>query len=152
MRDIRDDLRQRIQLLKQERDDLQQQLLAKLAELDEYEGQLSGLLALEEKRAARTAEIVPTLPDVEFIDPRVPAEEESEEEAVETGSDEDFEAAILDALKESKPLEHGEIKKRLEENWTMEKGSLGRAIQGQLLSLKQRGAVEYLGDRRWRRL
>jgi uncharacterized protein involved in exopolysaccharide biosynthesis len=152
MRDIRDDLRQRIQLLKQERDDLQRQLQAKLAELDEYEGQLSGLLALEEKRAARTTDSVPTVPDVEFIAPRVPAEGESEEEAVESGSDEEFAAAVLETLKESKPLEHGEIKKRLEDNWTMEKGSLGRAIQGQLLSLKQRGAVEYLGDRRWRRI
>jgi hypothetical protein len=147
MRDIRDDLRQRIELLRQERDDLQRQLQAKLSELDDYETQLSGLLAIEEKRAARV-EVEADIVSAEFTAPAAGDGDSTEE--VETGSDADFEAAILDALKDA-PLEHGEIKKRLEENWTVE-GSIGRTIQGQLLSLKQRGEVEYLGRSRWRRV
>jgi hypothetical protein len=83
MRDIRDDLRQRVQLLKDERDELQKQLTEKLAELDAYEAQLSALLAFEEKRAmgaARQGQLDLT-----------PAQEEAQED--EETTDQEDEAA-----------------------------------------------------------
>lgn len=143
MRDIRDDLRQRVQLLKDERDELQKQLTEKLAELDAYEAQLSALLAFEEKRAmgaARQGQLDLT-----------PAQEEAQED--EETTDQDFEAAILTIMGNYQEWSHSEIKAQMEkEEWTMEEGSIGRAIQGQLLSMKQRGLIEYAGDRKWRRL
>jgi len=139
MRDIRDDLRQRVQLLKDERDELQKQLTEKLAELDAYEAQLSSLLAFEEKRANGPA-----------------AQGQLELTAaakVEEHTDEDFEAAILSIMGNYQSWTHADIKSQMEQDeWTLEKGSLGRAIQGQLLSMKQRGLIEFMGDRKWRRL
>jgi chromosome segregation ATPase len=139
MRDIRDDLRQRVQLLKDERDELQKQLKEKLAELDAYEAQLSSLLAYEEKRAVGAGgqgqlELTPI-------------------EKADEVTDEDFEAAILSVMGNYQSWTHADIKAQMErEDWTLEKGSLGRAIQGQLLSMKQRGLIEFMGDRKWRRL
>jgi predicted nuclease with TOPRIM domain len=139
MRDIRDDLRQRVQFLKDERDALQKQLTEKLAELDAYEAQLSSLLAFEEKRANGAA----------AQGQRDLAESgEAAEESVEG-----FEEAILAIMGNYQPWTHSDIKLHLQqEQWSAEKGSLGRLIQGQLLSMKQRGLIEFLGDRKWRRL
>jgi hypothetical protein len=142
MRDIRDDLRQRVQLLKDERDELQKQLTEKLAELDAYEAQLSALLAFEEKRAVGAA-----------IQGQLGLTPDREEAKAEEASDQDFEAAILAIMGNYQEWTHSDIKAQMEqEEWTMEKGSIGRAIQGQLLSMKQRGLIEYVGDRKWRRL
>jgi hypothetical protein len=136
MRDIRDDLRQRVQLLKDERDALQKQLTEKLAELDAYEAQLSSLLAFEEKRAVGAG-----------------GQGQLELAPADEITNKDFEAALLSIMGNYQSWTHADIKSKMEaEDWTLEKGSLGRAIQGQLLSMKQRGLIEFLGDRKWRRL
>jgi hypothetical protein len=138
MRDIRDDLRQRVQLLKDERDELQKQLTGKLAELDAYEAQLSSLLAFEEKRAVGAGG---------------QGQLELTTEKVVEITDKDFEAALLSVMANYQPWTHADIKAKMEaEDWILIKGSLGRAIQGQLLSMKQRGLIEFMGDRKWRRL
>lgn len=139
MRDIRQDLRQRLGSLREERDRLQAQLKAKLVEIDEYEEQLSSLLALEEKRAGADP---PPTPNSDR--PSNQGEEEVEEV--------DFEADVLSIIADGRDWEHAKIKEAMEaRGWSIEKGSLGRAIHGTLLSLMQnKGLVESRGKGIWR--
>jgi hypothetical protein len=167
MRDIRDDLKQRVQLLRLERDQMQAALKAKLAELDAYEAQLSGLLALEEKRVQATASNGPPMPLLDNPPPEpnwsstwvttlgagASTATAAPEDETEDATDDEFEAEILKIIADGQPWAHAAIKHSMEKSgWVLEKGSLGRALQGQLLSLKQRGAVEYLQNSTWRKL
>jgi hypothetical protein len=138
MRDIREDLRQRLASLRQERDAIQAQLKAKMLEIDEYEEHLDGLLALEEKRANPSG-IGPPKPQA---DPS-PTELSNE-----------FDQDILTILSGGRELTHGEIKAEMEaKNWEASEGkSLGRQIQGTLVSLmKNRQLIEPAGFGKWRR-
>ena len=143
MRDIRDDLRERLALLHQQRDDLQAQLKEKLAQIDTYEQQLTTLLAMEEARAAPA-----TVTQTKAADS---SSEEPEESAEAINAR--FEANILEILGDGKERGHGDIKGAMEANgWYAEKkGALGRQIHGVLLTLKNRGAVDYLGGSVWRK-
>jgi hypothetical protein len=148
MRDIRDDLKERLSLLRAERDALQAQLKSKLAEIDVYEQQLTTLLALEEARAGPPSQAPPSVavpPAAELA--------ETETEALGEGSDEEFEADIMKILSDGKAREHPVIRAEMEDmGWKSTKpGTLGRQIQGVLLTLKNRGALEYVGDRVWRK-
>lgn len=145
MRDIRDDLKERLALLRAERDALQAQLKSKLAEIDAYEGQLTGLLRLEEARAADAAAVAPSPADTDEPDvdpPQSPAE-----------IDAMFEADILKILADGQPREHSEIRTEMEEKgWSSDKkGTLGRQIQGVLLTLKNRGLLDYAGGSIWQK-
>jgi hypothetical protein len=146
MRDIRDDLKERLALLRAERDALQAQLESKLAEIDAYEGQLTGLLTLEEARAASAAavDVSPTATDA-------PAEAEPAKTPEEINAQ--FEADILKILDDGLPREHSEIRAGMEEEgWvSRKKGGLGRQIQGVLLTLKNRRLVNYAGDSIWQK-
>jgi hypothetical protein len=65
----------------------------------------------------------------------------------------EFEADILKILDDGKDRIHTEIRERMEQiGWKAEKpGTLGRQIQGVLLTLKNRGAVDYVGERIWKK-
>lgn len=141
MRDIRDDLKERLSLLRAERDALQAQLKSKLAEIDVYEQQLTTLLALEEARADPLGSAASSGTDA------------AESEEIQEGSDGEFEADILKILSDGKAREHAEIKAEMGDmGWKSTKpGTLGRQIQGVLLTLKNRGALEYVGHRIWRK-
>jgi hypothetical protein len=139
MRDIRQDLRQRLASLREERDAIQAQLKAKLLEIDQYEEHLDGLLALEEKRANPSGVGPPSRPSA---DPS-PTELNNE-----------FDQDILTILSGGRELSHSEIKAEMEaRNWEAPEGkSLGRQIQGTLVSLmRNRQLVEPAGDGKWRR-
>jgi hypothetical protein len=139
MRDIREDLRQRLASLREERDAIQAQLKAKMLEIDQYEEYLDGLLALEEKRANPSGVGPPARPRV---DPS-PSELSSE-----------FDKDILSILSPGKELTHSEIKAEMEaKNWEAAEGkSLGRQIQGTLVSLmKNQQLIETTGTGKWRR-
>ncbi|RTL73544.1 MAG: hypothetical protein EKK36_14400 [Bradyrhizobiaceae bacterium] len=146
MRDIRDDLKQRVALLQAERDELQRQLKEKLAELDEYEEQLSALLALEERRASKKAE-VPEVP----APLTAPIQNNRTEDASADVQTKNFERSILEIMGNDEDWTHAEIKEQITKQGWSAKGSLGRAIQGQLLSMKQRGLIDFVGDKKWRK-
>jgi hypothetical protein len=138
MRDIRDDLRQRLASLRAERDAIQAQLKAKLLEIDEYEEHLDGLLALEEKRANPSG-----------IGPPKPQADPSPTEL-----NNEFDQDILNILSGGKELSHSEIKAEMQaREWVPADGkSLGRQIQGTLISLmKNQELIEPTGDGKWRR-
>lgn len=136
MRDIRDDLRQRLVALRKEREALQAQLKAKLAEIDQYEEQLDALLALEEKRAGG-----------ESHDSRPPKSEKTAAEI-----DAEFRTDILEILSDGQDWDHGDIKKAMEaKDWTSD-ASLGRQIQGALLNMsRNEGLIVSLGNSKWRK-
>lgn len=132
MRDIRNDLRERLEALRTERDELQAQLTAKLKEIDNYEKNISALLALEERRGDGNGMKKTTGPFKK-------AEMRS-----------DFEGAILRLLSDRIIWEHATIRETLEEDgWRAKRGSLGRVLQGILLGLLSRKLVEQPEPRKW---
>jgi hypothetical protein len=142
MRDIRDDLRQRVAALRKERDELQTQLKAKLLEIDEYERHLDSLLAFEEKRAGAHV----TQPKAQQDELTLPA-------GAGEATYSDFEGAVLDILGDGQVWQHGDIKAALEKRgWKAVKGSLGRKLQGVLIGMmKNKGLIEFAGNAGWRR-
>jgi predicted nuclease with TOPRIM domain len=141
MRDIRDDLRERLKALRQERDALQTQLAAKLAEIDEYEKQVSALLALEDRRQESRQESNGFAPSAKTAVAPKTAEMRNE-----------FERAILDLMGNDKVWDHSDLRHRLEsEGWKTSSGSLGRVLHGVLLSLRSRELIVHTGDfGKWR--
>jgi hypothetical protein len=151
LRDIRDDLRQRLASIEPERQRLKELLRTKLAGLDEYEAQLTGLLAIEEKRA--NGSTTPT--DAAASPPPMPQEERDEEaqEEVEEVGDEEFEADLLKILDDGKTWEHARIKEAMEAiGWKANEGSLGRQIHGTLMAMRHRDLVALVGKGVWQKL
>jgi hypothetical protein len=148
LRDITNDLRERLAMAQEMRAKLQKEL----ASLDTYEAQLTGLLAIEEKNlkdgtiSAATVDLAVSA----AIDAAV--EQEQDPEIVEVG-DEEFEADLLKILSDGMNWEHARIKEAMETmTWRPNQGSsLGRQIHGTLLSMRHRNLVELVGKGVWRK-
>jgi hypothetical protein len=138
MRDIREDLVERLRSLEKEREAIKARVKAELHQLDLYEEQLKGLLALEVARA-EASDLAETA-------------EESAERSEEVHAE--FEADLLKILNDGKDHQHTSIRKAMEElGWhAKDGGKLGRQIHGVLLTLKNRKVVDYLGGSTWRKI
>lgn len=141
MRDIREDLRQRLVALRGERSVIEADFKKAVANLSEQEEACARLLDLEERRLGHlSTENVATRP---------------KEEKTSAELDAEFESDILEILGDGRPRPHGEIKAAMEaKGWepSDEKTSLGRQIQGTLLSLsRNRGLIQFMGDSVWRK-
>jgi hypothetical protein len=141
MRDIRDDLRERLDGLRQERDRLQVALQAKLKEIAAYEEQLNTLLEMEEKRvAAATPSFDFDIP-VAITPPDISASPKDKLESV-----------ILVLLDGGVILPHADIKDRLEEaGFAHGHRHFGRMLQGTLMSMRSRELIDLVPRGKWRR-
>lgn len=150
MRDIRRDLRQRLDSLRKERDGLQAQLDAKLVEIDGYEQHLAGLLDMEEKRLRGKKTQGKKPKENEKVEKNAKTQKANPEDQAAIAA---FEADILRIIDDGEPWPHAKIKAAMERlEWTFD-GSLGRAIHGTLLSLMQNhGKVESVGKGVWRKV
>ncbi len=144
MRDIRDDLRERLHGLREQRDLLQAQLQAKLDEIALYEQHLSALLDMEEKRAdaeqPRLAFDGPPPPDM--VGPQLSVSAKDKLESV-----------ILVLLQDGQPRGHTVIRDELERaGFGIGERHFGRKVHGTLMSMRSREMVENLGFGTWRRV
>jgi hypothetical protein len=143
MRDIRDDLRERLGALREERDLLQAQLKAKLSEIEAYEGQLNLLLQMEEKRAAELAQSSMNF-DIPLNNGGPPD--------ISLSPKDQLESVILVLLDGGVTLKHAQIKGRLEEaGFGRGEKFFGRVLQGTLMSMRSRELVDLVGTGEWRR-
>ncbi len=130
IRDIRDDLRARLDLLGPRRGEVQERYKAELREIDQEEAMLKTLLAAEDRLMATT---------------RVTVERKWAGNALEN--------EILDILSDEEPWEHGEIKTALIERGHGKNDDprrLGQSIQGTLLSMSHRNLVTNAGYGKWK--
>jgi len=130
IRDIRDDLKARLDLLGPRRGEVQERYKAEIQEIDREEAMLRTLLAAEERLMAKT---------------RVTVERKWAGNALEN--------EILDILSNEGEWEHSEIKTAL-----LDRGHghnddpkrFGQSIQGTLLSMSHRDLVESVGRGKWK--
>lgn len=129
IRDIRADLKTRLDLLGPRRGEVQERYKVELREIDQQEAMLKTLLAAEERLMATT---------------HVTVERKWAGNALEN--------EILDVLSNEEPWEHAEIKAALIERGQGKDDDprrFGQSIQGTLLSMSHRNLVTNAGYGKW---
>lgn len=129
MRDIREDLRQRLQAIALQRGELQ----ARLGWLDKAEAHVLGLLEYEKYQAQRQQEPL-------FTDAELPAEEERTETA----------QFLREVLADGRPRTLEELKKAASDRGLNFEGkNPGRVLHFALLGMAQNGIVEMVSKGVW---
>jgi len=156
LRDLRPELKERKSALREERVKLQ----VRLREIDTEESALDSLIAGEDRRFGVEPEPEPE-PE---LGPRVGPESPRRlrnlfenlrsppaSSVVEAYATSPMRRAVLTELADGKPHSHDEITKAIEEKGTgaAKGGSLGRSVQGTLLSLRYQKVVQAVGDGVW---
>jgi hypothetical protein len=132
IRDIRTDLRTRLNALAGRREEAEQRYEAELVALDTEEATLKAMLALEEKRLRNGGGLQSAKP-------------------LRPGAHNRLESEVLETLSDEKQWPHGAIKDALIERGigNGEDPNFGRSLQGVLLSLRSREFVGLVGNRTW---
>jgi hypothetical protein len=132
IRDIRDDLRVRINDLSRRRDAAERRLRDELQALDAEEATLKNMLALEEKRVRNGG-----LP--------------LRQKPLRPGAANRTESEILEILSDEKEWPHASIKDALIARGIGQADDInfGRSLQGTLLSLRGRELVDHASERTW---
>lgn len=129
MRDIRPDLKARLELMARRRDDAEQRYEAELQGIDAEEAMIKSLLEAEERRIAAGYATMPRHP----------------------AAANDLENAILDILGDQRDWPHANVKAELiGRGIGKEDASFGRSVHATLLSMSNRGLVESVGMGVWR--
>ena len=128
IRDIREDLKARLDLLGPRRGEVQERYKAEIREIDQEEAMLKTLLAAEERLMATT---------------NVTVERKWAGNALEN--------EILDILSDVEPWEHAEIKTALIKrgHGKNDDSRFGQSLQGTLLSMSHRNFVTNAGYGKW---
>jgi hypothetical protein len=129
IRDIRGDLKARLELVGDRRQKAKERYEAELKEIKRDEEMLEALLASEEQLMAASG---------------VPIERSWAANALENG--------ILDLLSDEQSWDHQDVKSALQERGHIkgDPGHFGQMLHGVLLSMSRRGLLDSLGVGRWK--